>query len=212
MRGLTGAAAFEDAGRQLARLAGQGTLNPGLRAVLAHHLLFLFNRHGVSAADQYGLARRRAPGCLRLPGQPVRRHGAEAGQRDSRHGYRSVRDERPPASATRAGRAAAGRAGRPHTRASGPSKSPSSRPAFRTAPRHLFLPGASLDDAYSRNPRRDPPRPDGTSLSSASSPKLVATMLEQLAVQPGAASPGDRPPPRVQAALSPSSPARRAPS
>jgi protein-L-isoaspartate(D-aspartate) O-methyltransferase len=49
----------------------------------------------------------------------------------------------------------------------------------------LFLPGASLDDAYSRNPVVTRRAPDGTSLSSASSPKLVATMLEQLAVQPG---------------------------
>jgi hypothetical protein len=50
------ASAFKDAGRQVAALAGRGTLARGQRAVLAQHLIFLFNRHGVSAADQYALA------------------------------------------------------------------------------------------------------------------------------------------------------------
>lgn len=49
--------AFDDVGLQLAELAGPGTLTRGLRAVLAHHLLFLFNQHGVPAAGQYALAR-----------------------------------------------------------------------------------------------------------------------------------------------------------
>src|ERR1700731_4888494 len=47
---------LEDAGRKLAELASRGILARGLRAVLTHHLLFLFNRHGVSAADQHTLA------------------------------------------------------------------------------------------------------------------------------------------------------------
>ena len=50
------ASAFEDAGRQIAALAGRGVLARGQRAVLAQHLLFLFNRHGVSASDQHLLA------------------------------------------------------------------------------------------------------------------------------------------------------------
>src|SRR6202035_1076392 len=72
-----------------------------------------------------------------------------------------------------------------HIKSFGTFKSPPVEAAFRTVPRHLFLPGASLDDAYSRNPVVTRRAPDGTSLSSASSPKLVAIMLEQLAVQPG---------------------------
>jgi protein-L-isoaspartate(D-aspartate) O-methyltransferase len=59
--------AFEDAGRQLAGLAGRGTLARGLRAVLAHHLLFLFNRHGVPAADQYALASSARQAVFGLP-------------------------------------------------------------------------------------------------------------------------------------------------
>lgn len=58
--------------------------------------------------------------------------------------------------------------------------------AVRAVPRHLFVPGATLDDAY--NPalavitRRDAA---GNSLSCASVPSLVGAMLEQLAVRGG---------------------------
>ncbi|MCZ4102542.1 thiopeptide-type bacteriocin biosynthesis protein [Streptomyces sp. H39-C1] len=49
-------AAFEDAGRRLRRLAADGRLIRGLRAVLAHHAIFAFNRAGVSAAEQAATA------------------------------------------------------------------------------------------------------------------------------------------------------------
>lgn len=48
--------AFQHAGRGLADLAQRGTLTRGLRAVLAHHLLFTFNRLGVPAEHQALLA------------------------------------------------------------------------------------------------------------------------------------------------------------
>jgi protein-L-isoaspartate(D-aspartate) O-methyltransferase len=48
--------AFQYAGRALADVAQRGTLTRGLRAVLAHHLLFTFNRLGVSAEHQHLLA------------------------------------------------------------------------------------------------------------------------------------------------------------
>lgn len=49
--------AFEQTGQMLAYLNSGGHLNTrGLRAVLAHHLLFMFNRHGVSGCDQALLA------------------------------------------------------------------------------------------------------------------------------------------------------------
>ena len=41
-------AAFEEAGQALARLNRDGRLERGLRAVLAHHLIFHFNRAGTS--------------------------------------------------------------------------------------------------------------------------------------------------------------------
>lgn len=58
--------------------------------------------------------------------------------------------------------------------------------ALRAVPRHAFLPEATLKDAY------DPDlavitktAPDGSALSCASVPTLVASMLEQLLVRPG---------------------------
>lgn len=49
-------AAFQQTGRDLARLAYQGTLTRGLRAVLAHHVLFTWNRAGIPAHQQALLA------------------------------------------------------------------------------------------------------------------------------------------------------------
>lgn len=55
--------------------------------------------------------------------------------------------------------------------------------AFRTVPRHVFLPDVDLEEAYA--PRQVKRADDGTAVSSASSPNLVAEMLELLDVQPG---------------------------
>ena len=56
--------------------------------------------------------------------------------------------------------------------------------AFRAVPRHLFLPGVPLADAY-----RDQAIPtktvDGEAVSSSSQPEIMATMLEQLKLEPG---------------------------
>lgn len=50
------AAAFERAGQQLAELARSGRLERGLRAVLAHHVIFHWNRLGLPHADQNTLS------------------------------------------------------------------------------------------------------------------------------------------------------------
>jgi protein-L-isoaspartate(D-aspartate) O-methyltransferase len=58
--------------------------------------------------------------------------------------------------------------------------------ALRAVPRHPFVPDASLETAYAPDDavvtKRDT---DGAALSSASAPGVVASMLEQLDVQPG---------------------------
>jgi protein-L-isoaspartate(D-aspartate) O-methyltransferase len=57
--------------------------------------------------------------------------------------------------------------------------------AMLAVPRHVFLPGCSLEEAYSAGPvvtRRDA---EGVAVSSASAPGVVAGMLEQLDVRPG---------------------------
>ncbi|HVB46442.1 MAG TPA: methyltransferase, FxLD system, partial [Streptosporangiaceae bacterium] len=57
--------------------------------------------------------------------------------------------------------------------------------AFRRLPRHLFLPGVPLSDAYAPKVVVTKRGHDGTAVSSASHPNLVAAMLEQLEVRPG---------------------------
>lgn len=57
--------------------------------------------------------------------------------------------------------------------------------AFETVPRHLFVPGTALEDAYRDDvvfTKRDA---DGKALSSVSAPWLVAAMLERIAPLPG---------------------------
>jgi protein-L-isoaspartate(D-aspartate) O-methyltransferase len=57
--------------------------------------------------------------------------------------------------------------------------------AFGRLPRHLFLPGVSLSDAYAPKVVITKRGHDGAAVSSASHPNMVAAMLEQLDVQPG---------------------------
>jgi thiopeptide-type bacteriocin biosynthesis protein len=57
-------AGFTDAGRRLAGASSSGTLSRGLRAVLAHAVIFHWNRLGLPAAAQAILARAAASACL----------------------------------------------------------------------------------------------------------------------------------------------------
>jgi thiopeptide-type bacteriocin biosynthesis protein len=70
------AAAFDQAGRDLADAAGNGRLDRGLRAVCAHHLIFHFNRLGLGAGTQAALARaarEAVMGPTPVPAAPERR-------------------------------------------------------------------------------------------------------------------------------------------
>lgn len=49
-------AAFTDTGNRITALATAGRLHRGVRAVLAHHIIFTWNRHGLSFAAQAALA------------------------------------------------------------------------------------------------------------------------------------------------------------
>lgn len=57
--------------------------------------------------------------------------------------------------------------------------------AFRTIPRHLFVPDSSLEDAYSNRALLVKQDVDGQWISSSSSPGTMAMMLEQLGLKPG---------------------------
>jgi protein-L-isoaspartate(D-aspartate) O-methyltransferase len=74
----TWVAAFENAGRDLARIDRQGRLERGLRAVLAHHLIFHFNRAGIAGTDQATIAALAVDVVFNNPG-PIQDGHARAG-------------------------------------------------------------------------------------------------------------------------------------
>jgi protein-L-isoaspartate(D-aspartate) O-methyltransferase len=70
-------------------------------------------------------------------------------------------------------------------RESGCARTPAVETALRTVPRHLFVPEATLEDAYANSVVNVKFDTDGTSISCASQPRIVAIMLDQLDAQPG---------------------------
>lgn len=176
--------AFEDTGRQIAALAGRGTLARGQRAVLAQHMIFLFNRHGVSAADQYAIA---SAACQAIFEHPGDRPGGALRNASSPAGSAA----RLTAVTTTAGNSDQDRAAALKNeladwiKSRGTFKTPGVEHAFRVVSRHDYLPGIPLEEAYSRKPVVTRRAADGSSISSASSPNLVAEMLEQLQMEPG---------------------------
>ena len=62
---------------------------------------------------------------------------------------------------------------------------PAIEAAFRSVPRHLFLPGLSTSEAYQDEAFVIKADADGVPLSSSSQPAIMAIMLEQLGVAPG---------------------------
>jgi protein-L-isoaspartate(D-aspartate) O-methyltransferase len=63
-------------------------------------------------------------------------------------------------------------------------RSPAVEDAFRAVPRHVFLPGLALDEAYA-DEAVAVQFSDGVATSSASQPSMMAIMLEQLDLRPG---------------------------
>jgi protein-L-isoaspartate(D-aspartate) O-methyltransferase len=62
---------------------------------------------------------------------------------------------------------------------------PAVEAAFRSVPRHLFLPGLAASEAYQDEAFVIKSDADGMPLSSSSQPAIMAIMLEQLGVAPG---------------------------
>lgn len=146
--------ALADAGGELADLARTGHLERGLRAVLAHHLLFHFNRLGLTRSDQYNLTR--------LAKDAVMNDRPESDETDR---LRTALVD----TLTR----------------NGTITDPAVEQAMRTVPRHLFVPGTDSSRAYADDTVHTKRAPDGTSLSCASQPRIVAMMLHQLRARPG---------------------------
>lgn len=64
-------------------------------------------------------------------------------------------------------------------------RTPRVEAALRAVPRHMFVPEVPLRRAYANDVTATKRDADGTPISAASQPSIVAAMLEQLAVAPG---------------------------
>ncbi|KKD06494.1 methyltransferase, FxLD system [Streptomyces sp. WM6386] len=170
---------FERAGATLADLAGRGALTRGLRAVIAHHVIFHANRAGLLRDDQSALshiAREVVMGTSDHTKSPTE-GTADA---DSVSAVNTDTITTPTADAERLRNALVDQ-----LRADGHARTPAVETALRTVPRHVFVPDASLEDAYANAPVHIKYDTDGTSISCASQPGVVALMLDQLDAQPG---------------------------
>jgi protein-L-isoaspartate(D-aspartate) O-methyltransferase len=171
--------AFEQAGATLAGLAGHSVLTRGLRAVIAHHVIFHANRAGLLRDDQsalFNIAREVVMGTSDNTASP---HGGTVDV-DSVGAVNPDTITTGPADAERLRNALVDQ-----IRANGHARTPAVESALRAVPRHVFVPDASLEDAYANAPVHIKYDADGASISCASQPGVVALMLDQLDVQPG---------------------------
>ncbi|MFI6287403.1 methyltransferase, FxLD system [Streptomyces sp. NPDC051018] len=171
--------AFEQAGVALANLADHGGITRGLRAVIAHHVIFHANRAGLLRHDQsalFNIAREVVMGTSDNTASPS---GAAAGA-DSVGAVNTDTITTGWADAERLRNALVDQ-----IRANGHARTPAVETALRAVPRHVFVPDASLEDAYANAPVHIKYDTDGTSISCASQPGVVALMLDQLDVRPG---------------------------
>lgn len=164
--------AFATAGQALADLARHGHLRRGLRAVIAHHVIFHANRSGLSVQDQSTLAA--------LAVRNVFHHTTRSTVSIAEPTPTSTSVD-PVTSDPADLRAALTDA----LRAENIIRTPGVEAAIRATPRHLFLPGVPLEQAYADAPVYTKTDGRGASISAASQPRIVAMMLEQLDVRPG---------------------------
>lgn len=171
--------AFERAGTALAALACRGALTRGLRAVLAHHIIFHANRAGLIRDDQSALsniAREAVMGTSDHTASPTE----STTDADSVKGVNTDTIVTPTSDAARLRNALVDQ-----LRADGSARTPGVETALRTVPRHVFVPDVPLEDAYANAPVHIKYDTDGSSISCASQPGVVALMLDQLDAQQG---------------------------
>lgn len=170
-------AAFEKAGHALADLASTGRLTRGLRAVLAHHAIFAFNRSGIPPSEQAAVAW--------LARQTT--FGTDVSTTVS-----SSDEHSPPPNLSRMNNMITTDPAElreelvARLTASGHLKTPEISGALRNVERHTFVSDAEPATAYGEGTVsiKDAPN-DGESLSCISAPSIVVTQLEQLGAQPG---------------------------
>ena len=170
--------AFERAGQQMAELARRGRLERGLRAVLAHHVIFHWNRLGLAREHQSALSTLAKEVVMGTSDSAASAHGASIGSTS----FGAVNTDMTEETSTPAERLRNRLAD--HLIEQGRIHTARVEEAVRAVPRHAFVPGVSLEDAYADQAVYT--KHDGeVSISAASQPTVVALMLEQLQVEPG---------------------------
>ncbi|MYW06541.1 methyltransferase, FxLD system [Streptomyces sp. SID3343] len=170
--------AFEDAGGRLARLAADGQLTRGLRAVLAHHAIFTLNRAGVPVHEQAAtawLGRQVAFADRDESDVSTRRHTAPAPS------FTRMESTLPPATDPAELREALVN----RLVDSGHLRTSAVVSAFRDTERHRFLPGVDLRAAYVDDAVPIKHDESGEMISCISAPSIVATQIQQLGAEPG---------------------------
>lgn len=168
-------AIFEWFGQQLAGLNRLGRLERGLRAVVAHHVIFHWNRLGLPAEDQHTLSTLAKEAVMGTSHNPASTRAQEA----SSTTVNAVNSD----TIETADRLRSQLID--HLAEEGYVRTPRVEEAMRTVPRHVFVPHATLEKAYGNTPVDTKLDESGASISCASQPSIVAMMLEQLDVQPG---------------------------
>lgn len=171
--------AFETTGRKLAQLAAGGQLVRGLRAILAHHIIFHANRAGLFITEQSvlsAIAREIIMGTRDTIASPDQ----ETAFVDTVVAVNIDADTTSTPEADRLREALVD-----EIRSFGLARTQAVETALRAVPRHLFVPDAPLPRAYANAPVHIKYDTDGTSISCASQPSVVAAMLDQLDVAPG---------------------------
>ncbi|GAA3722382.1 methyltransferase, FxLD system [Nonomuraea antimicrobica] len=170
-------AAFEEAGRCLARFAASGQLRRGLRAVLAHHAIFAFNRAAVPVAEQAAAA---------WLGWHVSFGDDEPTPVSTGQSTPATPTfERMESTITTSDPTDLRNALVDQFTESGHLRTAAIIDAFREVERHRFIPDADVEAAYVNDAVPIKHDTGGEMISCISAPSVVATQLEQLGAQPG---------------------------
>ncbi|SDG41339.1 protein-L-isoaspartate(D-aspartate) O-methyltransferase [Sinosporangium album] len=170
--------AFEEAGRSLRQLNADGLLTRGLRAVLAHHVVFTFNRAAVPVAEQSAAAWLARHAAF-TDDEPAAAPSGSAGP--TAHNLTNMET-----TITTTIDPAELRADLvTRLTASGHLRTPAIIEAFSTSERHAFVPDAEPEAAYKDDAVSIKLDDDGEMISCISAPSIVATQLEQLDPRPG---------------------------
>ncbi|MFE7461746.1 methyltransferase, FxLD system [Nocardiopsis terrae] len=170
--------AFANAGTQLRVLATRGHLTRGLRAVLAHHAIFAFNRAGIPADQQAATAL--IGSHLAFTTTDVSTRPATAPASTLTRMENTLNTPTPATEPAELRHALVDRLTNAQR-----LRTPQITDAFRHIERHRFLPGVDPQQAYVEDAVPIKHDATGEMISCISAPSIVATQLEQLDAQPG---------------------------